>query len=162
MHPHPPPSPPSRRPRPLRRLLLTAAMLAALGGCAAQSLSLDDVAINAATDANANSAIAVDVVLVTKVGAGEALSKLPAAEWFRRKTQILRDNPDGLVVLSWELIPGQTVSQRIRREVLDGFVFAAYGSPGEHRIRLSGEGSQARITLQASDFIVDGLKKKAE
>lgn len=150
------------RPRTLRRLFLTAMLLVGVAGCAAQSLSLDDVVIDAAPDANANSAIAVDVVLVTRLGAGEALSKLPAAEWFRRKSQILRDNPDGLVVLSWELIPGQGVTQRIRREVLDGFVFAAYSSPGEHRIRLSGEGSQAQITLQASDFVVNGLKKKAE
>lgn len=136
-----------------------AAMLV-LAACATRMIDLRDVKVEAAPDANNNAAVAVDVVLLTQMGLGEQLAKLTAADWFRRRTQLLRDNPDGMQVLSWELVPGQSTAMPVGRTVLDAYVFAAYASPGDHRVRLTVEGSEARIKLQATDFVVEGLKKK--
>lgn len=133
--------------------------LLVLNGCAARTIGLEDVSIQAATDANNNGAVAVDVVLATKPGAAEQLAKLPAGDWFRRRAQLLRDNPDGLSVMSWELVPGQSVTAPVRRIALDAYVFALYSSPGEHRVRLATEDGEAKIHLQATGFVVEGLKK---
>lgn len=136
------------------------AMLLMLGGCgAARTIGLEDVTIQAAPDANGNGAVAVDVVLATRPGSAEQVAKLPAAEWFRRRAQLQRDNPDGLVVMSWELIPGQSVTAPVRPIALDAYIFALYSSPGDHRVRLATEDGEARILLQATGFVVEGLKK---
>lgn len=135
------------------------AMLLLLCGCAARTIGLEEVRIQAAPDANGNGAVAVDVVLATRPGSAEQLAKLPAAEWFRRRAQFLRDNPDGLAVMSWELVPGQSVTAPVRRSAVDAYVFALYASPGDHRTRLATEDGEARILLQATGFVVEGLKK---
>ena len=142
------------------RRIVYLGLLLALGGCAAaRSIGLEDISIQSAPDANANGAVAVDVVLVLSPGVADQVAKLPAADWFRRRTQLLRDNPDGLAVMSWELIPGQSVEAPVRRSAFDAYVFALYSSPGDHRVRLATEDGEARIKLQATGFIVDGLKK---
>lgn len=136
------------------------ALLLFLAGCAvSRSIGLEQVSITAAPDANGNAAVAVDVVLATRPGTAEQVAKLPAAEWFRRRAQLLRDNPDGLSVMSWELVPGQSVTAPVKRSAFDAYVFALYGSPGEHRVRLATEDGEAKIQLQASGFMVEGLKK---
>lgn len=124
-----------------------------------RSIGLEHVVIAAAPDANGNGAVAVDVVLAVTPGAGEQVAKLPAGEWFKRRAQLLRDNPDGLAVMSWELVPGQSVSAPVKRSAFDAYVFALYTSPGEHRQRLATEDGEARILLQARGFVVEGLKK---
>lgn len=141
----------------MRAGILLAALL--LGGCAARSIGLEEVKLQAAPDANGNGAVAVDVVLATRPGSAEQVAKLPAAEWFRRRAQLLRDNPDGLAVMSWELVPGQSVTAPVRRSALDAYVFALYASPGDHRVRLATEDGEARILLQATGFVVEGLNK---
>jgi hypothetical protein len=138
---------------------IAVAILLMLGGCAARTIGLEEVSLQAAPDANGNGAVAVDVVLATRPGSAEQVAKLPADEWFRRRAQLLRDNPDGLVVMSWELVPGQSVTAPVRRIALDAYVFALYSSPGEHRVRLATEDGEARILLQATGFVVQGLKK---
>ena len=130
-----------------------------LAGCAARTIGLEDVSIRAAPDANGNGAVAVDIVLATRPDSAEQLAKLPANEWFRRRAQLLRDNPDGLSVMSWELVPGQSVTASVPRIALDAYVFALYSSPGDHRVRLATEAGKARILLQATGFVVEGLKK---
>lgn len=146
-----------------RTARLAAALAVALAaGCASSAVTLDlgEVSVQAAPDANDGSAVAVDVVLATRPGLVEQVAKLTATEWFRRRTQILRDNPDGLRVLSWELVPGQSASRAVTGQVLDGYVFAAYGSAGDHRARLTVAGGQARILLQATDFVVEPPRKE--
>lgn len=143
----------------MRRPAILIAALMLLGGCAARTIGLEDVSIQAAPDANGNGAVAVDVVLALQPGAVEQVAKLPAADWFRRRAQLLRDNPDGLTVMSWELVPGQSVKAEVPRRAVDAYVFALYASPGEHRVRLATEDGAARIRLQATGFVVDGLKK---
>lgn len=141
------------------RGLVVLAVLLALGGCAARTIGLEEVNIQAAPDANGNGAVAVDVVLATRPGSAEQIAKLSATEWFKRRAQLRRDNPDGLAVMSWELIPGQSVSAPVRRSAVDAYVFALYSSPGEHRVRLATEDGEARIVLQATGFVVDGLRR---
>jgi type VI secretion system protein len=144
----------------MRRIAILALAALVLSGCgAARTIGLEEVSIKAAPDANGNGAVAVDVVLGTRTGSIEQVAKLPAAEWFRRRTQLLRDNPDGLAVMSWELIPGQSVTAPVRKVALDAYVFALYASPGDHRVRLATEDGEARILLQATGFVVEGLKK---
>lgn len=141
----------------MRAAILVAVLL--LGGCAARTIGLEEVRLQAAPDANGNGAVAVDVVLATRPGSAEQVAKLPAAEWFRRRAQLLRDNPDGLAVMSWELVPGQSVTAPVRRSAVDAYVFALYASPGDHRVRLATEDGEARVLLQATGFVVEGLNK---
>lgn len=141
------------------RGVVVLALLLALTGCAARTIGLEEVNILAAPDANGNGAVAVDVVLATQPGGTEQVAKLSAAEWFKRRAQLRRDNPDSLAVMSWELIPGQSVTAPVRRSAVDAYVFALYSSPGDHRVRLATEDGEARIVLQATGFVVEGLRK---
>lgn len=148
------------RSRPLAVALLAAAL--AVSGCAGsqRSLDLEEIVVEAQPDANGNSAVAVDVALALQPGVGEQLAKLTAADWFKRRAQLQRDNPDGLSVMSWELVPGQTATAKAKGHVVDAYVFAAYGSAGDHRARLTIDGRKARVLLQSSDFLVEALTKR--
>ncbi|MCR6632332.1 MAG: membrane lipoprotein lipid attachment site-containing protein [Magnetospirillum sp.] len=144
----------------MKRLLCAAVALVVLTGCGLswqRGLELEEVVIEAQPDANGNAAVAVDVALVVGPGIADQLAKLPASEWFRRRAQFQRDYPDSLAVLSWELVPGQTTVGRPERGgVTDGYLFAGYASPGDHRLRLGLEERQLRVVLQATDFVIQG------
>lgn len=147
----------------MTRLLCALAALLLLSGCGGwqRGLSLEEVAIEAQPDANNNTALPVDVALVVGPGVADQLAKMPAAEWFRRRAQLQRDFPDSLVVLSWELVPGQRALARPDRGgIIDGYLFAGYGTPGDHRARLSFEDDQVKVLLQASGFVVQGAAKE--
>ena len=148
----------ARNPYDYRRILAacTLPILLAAGGCSSgpPTLALRDVEVEARVDANGNGAVPVDVALATQPGVAEMLARLSAADWFNRKAQLQRDYPDGLVVLSWELIPGQTAQASPDVEAVAGYVFGGYPPPGEHRVRVGDGDKTIRIVLQASDFLV--------
>lgn len=123
-------------------------------GSSQRSLDVDHVVVDAMADANGNAALAVDVVMVTDPAVVETVGKLGAEEWFRRKAQIERDFPDGLTVLSWEMVPGQVAKADPGQTVTEAYVFASYATPGEHRVRLALGQEKIRIVLQARDFAV--------
>ena len=146
---------------PLARGLALVALLALTGCSAVPSFlgggkSVSRMTIISEPDANLNGATAVELVMSTSDDATAALLKLSAHDWFVHRTQLLRDYPDDIAVTSWELAPGQAVQDAPVDSpggLKDAFVFASYGTPGDHRLRLADE-SHVRLTLGETDLRV--------
>lgn len=95
--------------------------------------------VHSGTEANDRSPVAVDVVVVTDRALVEPVGKLKAAEWFARRAQLRLDHPVGLQVTSLEPVPGQRLPWRRvrwRGKAVAAFVFAAYPTPRDHRVRV--------------------------
>jgi len=149
---------------PLLSALLPALLLALLAGCSLfggpkpVKPGWDSVAFAAASDANANSALAVDVVLVKDKALLDTLAAMPAARYFASRADLLRTYPDGLLAFGVEITPGQVLSverKRFRGErAWAAFAFANYGVPGEHRVRVPLDGDACLVQLNAQEFVV--------
>lgn len=98
------------------------------------------IAFRAAENANGNSPIPLDLVLISDDAVTAPVVALNAADWFQRREQFLRDFPGKLRIMSFELVPGSTVAARpVDRSPrpVAAVVFANYQVPGAHRLRLS-------------------------
>lgn len=131
---------------------LALALSVSLAGCAVLDAASDTVfqheviQIRATPDANNTSPTAVDMVFVYDAGVISALQGLTAADWFARRRQFMLDFPDGLAVMSWEVVPNTApLIWEVPEEMLENqegddavtaFIFADYLSPGDHRARL--------------------------
>ncbi|MEA2237466.1 MAG: type secretion system protein [Thermoanaerobaculia bacterium] len=110
--------------------------------------------VTVAPDANENSAVAVDLVVVYDSKVADDLLKLPASDWFARKQQFVKDNPRKVAVHGWEWVPGQRVDDKAvsyeagaKKIVL----FANYATEGVHRRALDPQ-QPFHLTLGAIDF----------
>lgn len=114
------------------------------------------VTIVAAADANQNSPVALDLVFVQEATLLEVLRAMPAAKWFATRDDTQRSFPDGLRVLSLEVVPAQTVRltdpAQLHQPALAVFAFAAYPPPGEHRERLLPAAGGYLLQLGARGF----------
>ena len=74
-----------------------------------------NVKVDISQNANTNSPIALDVVLVYDEALLKQLIKMPSREWFEKREQITRDHikGDGLDYWAWEFVPGQNVDTQI-------------------------------------------------
>ena len=94
----------------------------------------------AADDANDNTALAVDVVLVKDKTVLDALMAMPAAKYFSTTASMQRTYPEGMHVVSLEIVPGQLLhvapSQYKNEKAWGALAFANYATPGDHRERL--------------------------
>jgi type VI secretion system protein len=169
--------------RPQLRLALAALVLAALAGCgaldsmgaAARSLvgagphpvkpEWETLVFSAAPDVNANSALAVDVVLVKDKAMLDSLSAMPASRYFAARADLQRTFPDALTVLSIEITPGQVIrldSGRYAGErAWAALAFANYANPGEHRERLQLDRNAYLLQLNAQGFVAADIKPGA-
>ena len=116
--------------------------------------------LNLVLDQNANhgSATEVDLILVYKLDLLKALSKMTAHDYFSSGEQIQRDYPEMLKVWHWELTPGQalynqTIQGSFNGPLLGAFIFARYGTPGSHRIRIGSE-ENLYVILKKDDLYV--------
>lgn len=112
--------------------------------------------------ANANSPVALDLVLVYNKKLLKELLRLSAREWFAKRNQYKRDYPngEGFDVWEWEWVPGQFVSVQVlplKAKARAGIIFADYLSPGDHRARLDPHQS-ITIALHETDFTVQSMK----
>ncbi len=108
--------------------------------------SMEWVALQANPRVNNDQPVAVDLVILHQEELIERLEKLPASDWFDRKAQFARDFPKGFTIISWELVPDQTIQARqLTDEELESdtgdravgaYVFALYSTPGDHRARV--------------------------
>jgi type VI secretion system protein len=142
----------------IRALLPPLALALLLGGCSLvpdwiNGMSISHMTIVTEAGANQNTAIAVDLVMLSDKEAAGAILKLSAREWFDRRAGFERDYPDGVKVQSWEIVPGQA----LRDADVDSpsgmkaaVIFALYDSDGPHRLRL-GDDSDVHLTLGADD-----------
>jgi type VI secretion system protein len=143
--------------------LLVSLVLALSCGAAAATRSLFggrlpfQVAI--ASDANNDSAVAVDVVVVYDAKLADELLKVRAADWFdpKQKTQFLKDHARQIKVQGWEWVPAQRVGdlsvpyEAGARKVI---VFADYLTEGDHRAAVDPQ-QRFKLVLGKFDFSVE-------
>jgi type VI secretion system protein len=148
---------------------LASAMGATLGSAVATSLLLagcstsdpriktETIAFEVAPNANADNAVAVDLVLVYETPLLASFTDLASTAWFRNRDQLKLANPTGIEVHSFEVMPGQrgprySVSGR-GEEAVGAFLFASYETPGPHRARIDGL-PDVLLRLGEKDFSV--------
>ena len=100
------------------------------------------VSVNIAKEANQDSPLAVDLVIVFDEDLLKQLANYSADNWFEKREQIQRDFPEGkrLRIWNWEWAPGQHVSVKnvpMKADAKGGLVFAQYLSEGDHRARFN-------------------------
>jgi type VI secretion system protein len=121
--------------------------------------------LRAADDANSNSAIAVDVVLVKDAAMLDSLTNMPAAKWFATRAELQRTFPEALTVYPYELVPNQTVKLNDKKwngqKAWAALVFAGYANAGEHRARLLLNNAGYVVQLNAQGFSASELKPGA-
>lgn len=128
----------------LWRSLLLAAAVVVLAACSSgpsPDVRVSTIELTVSQRANRDAPIAVDMVMVRKEELVDTILGLTAADWFAQRSQFRRDYPRDVEVISWEVVPGQTL---IRRPIDGGkdlwaaVVFANYLDPGPHRLRVDG------------------------
>jgi len=147
-------------------VLLAATMV--LTGCALiksepkpQAPGWQGVTVMAAEDANANSAVAVDIVLVRDQAVLDSLLAMPAARYFAARADLQRTYPDALTVVALEITPGQVIRLDARRfggqRAWAALAFAHYANPGEHRARLLLDNRGYVLQLNAQGMLATEL-----
>ena len=113
------------------------------------------LAVNVAADANDNRPIPVDLVFVWDKKMAAQFGELTAKDWFAKKPQLRRDDPNAkaFAVTEWEWVPGQAVPAidlavptGALRWVRAVYVFANYRTEGPHRLRVT-PGTAATLDL---------------
>lgn len=121
-------------------------------------LSWSGVTLVAQEDANLNSALAVDVVMLHDEETLGLVQNLSAAKWFATRDDLLKTFPLGLSVQSVELVPGQTLPLQnamfAKKRQVATLVFANFLTPGEHRMRVDPMRGQLLVQLNHRDFTV--------
>jgi type VI secretion system protein len=147
-------------------LLLAAAVAGLLGGCAAPSflgfkgdrVAWKQVTLAAAADANGNSPVAVDVVLISDEALQARVAELPASKWFASRADLASTYPTGLRYRSWELVPGQRLEVPVQQfdgpRVTAAYVFANYPEPGAYRVRIAQVSGTLAVQLDNNAFTV--------
>ncbi|MGI4859217.1 MAG: hypothetical protein ACRYHA_20300 [Janthinobacterium lividum] len=116
-----------------------------------------EVTLIAAADANRNSPVAVDLVLVSEPKALDRIMTLSAAQWFATRGDLLATFPGGVRRQGWEIVPGQILASRDRallsgKRIVAALVFARYDAVGEHRVRLDRHDGRLVLSFQEEDF----------
>ena len=116
--------------------------------------------VRVAPEANHNSPVAVDVLLVGDEKVLKLVMAMPASAWFQKRTDFERSNPGKIQQVSWEWVPGQDVG----RVTVSGtgtasgvVLFANYQTKGDHRALLP-HGGHISITFAAEDFVIGAPK----
>jgi predicted component of type VI protein secretion system len=120
-------------------------------------ICLNKIDISLDSNANQDSAVSVDVLVVYKEELLSTIMKMTAKDYFASSMQIKRDYPDMVDIWHWELTPGQLVrdypiTQRSDRPE-GAVIFADYFAPGDHRIRFAQQ-EHAHVRLKKYDFCV--------
>ena len=123
------------------------------------------VTITAAPDANQNSPVAIDLVFVREQALLDTLTATPSARWFTSRNDIVRSFPEGIGVLSYELVPRQSIrvpeAAFKSQKALAVLAFASYPPPGEHRERLLLNADAYLVQLGPKGFKAGEVKPAA-
>lgn len=136
-------------------VLLLLALLP-LSGCGPK-VATRSFEVVATPDANLESPVAVDLVLVRTDALLPAIASLTAREWFASREQLARDHPEALVFHSWEFVPGRIVEVDelpFGRSGVALLVFADYLSEGVHRLRVDPM-REFRLVLRHRGFEIE-------
>jgi type VI secretion system protein len=146
--------------------LLAAIVLSmALGGCgmfSGEKAHWSQVTFSSSDDANNNSPVAVDVVLVSDPALLARIAELPASKWFAGREDLARTFPKDLRYRSWEVVPGFQIDVRGDKfegpRVAGAFVFANYPDPGAHRVRIERFSGHMVVQLDSKNLTVTDSK----
>ena len=148
---------------PLQILLIPIVLLAASCGLPNRVRSMFGgqlpIQVSIAADANENSPLAVELVVVYEKKLVDKLLEKKARDWFANREQFLRDYADDVDSWKWEWIPGQEVQPL---EVTYGvgakrvILFADYLTPGEHRANIDPQ-QPFRLVLGQSELELEDL-----
>ncbi len=118
-------------------------------------IELERLTLNVVEQANDDAPIAVDFVAAKEADLFRQISGLSARQWFSEREQYRRDFRQQLSVWSLELVPGQFMEVRdfpfAGKRAAGMVVFADYGVPGAHRLRL-GEEHSVRIRFDLKEM----------
>ncbi len=100
-----------------------------------------NVRILVAENANRNSPVAMDLVLVYDNRLAGRLLGMSARQWFDQREQIYRDylRGESFDDWEWEWVPGQEVPVQklpLKARAKAAFLFINYSTPGVHRFRI--------------------------
>ncbi|WP_233809718.1 hypothetical protein [Paraburkholderia sp. HP33-1] len=125
-------------------------------------VQVDTLAISVSDQANIDTPLAIDVVLVHNPQLLEALLNLPSAKWFSQRDQWRRDHPDDFTVVSYEVVPGQQIPSAPfafgGKRGAGVVVFANYQTLGAHRVRLDTGPPKALLQLGDQDLSVQAAR----
>jgi hypothetical protein len=126
---------------------------------AKSGVSLEEVAISVEEDMNNSGALKVHVVIVYEESLAEELRKMSSRTYFRMVDQLVKDYPDKMKILEWELVAKKRLIPATKVKYpsdhmtpLAAFVFADYSSPGEHRARIPNYCEKVKIILNKEDL----------
>jgi type VI secretion system protein len=121
-------------------------------------LAWNGFSIYSTSDANLNSPVALDVVVLRDDASLNMVSSLPASKWFTSRAELAKTFPQSLTYLSLEMAPGQTLRVPVSEfgvgRVTAVMIFADYLTPGEHRIRVDQLQGELLVQLGARAFTV--------
>jgi type VI secretion system protein len=130
----------------------------------------ESFSVFATNDANLNSPVALDVVMLRDDATLNMVASLPASKWFASRGELEKTFPQGLRVKSIEIAPGQTLRIPLGDfgpindfgpgRVMAVMVFADYLTPGEHRIRVDQLQGEVLVQLGARVFTVTAQPTK--
>ncbi|EWY40918.1 hypothetical protein N825_33850 [Skermanella stibiiresistens SB22] len=116
-----------------------------------------DFRIQLIADADANDfrPVAVDLVQVSDAALLARIETLDAADWFRARGDVMAENPGKMSITSWEVVAAQRVALATLppgpERPMASLVYALYGSPGTHRVRLPA-GTPVVVHLARTSF----------
>lgn len=118
---------------------------------------LKSVTLSLDSDANQDSALAIDLLMIYKKELLDAVMKMKARDYYLSAMQLKRDYPEMLDIWHWELTPGQVVKDypitHRCTPPLGAVFFADYLTPGDHRVRF-GPQVTAHVRAKQFDFCV--------
>lgn len=117
--------------------------------------------VQVAPEANQNSPVPVELLVISSEQALEDALKLSARDWFAKREEWKRDHPKGWVAWSWEWVPGQDVAPQklsFGTGARGGLLFADYLSEGSHRLRFDPH-QGLKLVLGEKEFTVEPLAR---
>tara|TARA_A100000171_G_C2108834_1_gene133915 strand:+ start:345 stop:1013 length:669 start_codon:yes stop_codon:yes gene_type:complete len=118
---------------------------------------LKEVNISLDADANQDSALAIDLLMIYKKELLDTVMKMKARDYFVSALQLKRDYPEMVDIWHWELTPGQVVKKypvfHRPEPVIGAVFFADYLTAGDHRVRF-GTQEKAHVRAKRFDFCV--------
>lgn len=118
------------------------------------------IPVTIAPDANEDSPLAVDIIVVYDDKLIEKLLQKKARDWFAGREQFLRDYKDDVDSRKFEWIPGQVVDPIELNYGIGAkrlVVFADYITPGEHRENIDPQ-QRFRLILGQSEIELERIQ----
>jgi type VI secretion system protein len=138
-------------------VLLAAVVPVACSSLFGSGIKTRTLEIDVAPGANADNAVAVDLVFVHDTTLVASFAEMTATNWFKNRESLKLANPTGIEVRSFEVVPGQKGPDYGVRgrdtDAIGAFVFASYDTPGPHRARIDGMPA-VLLRLGEKDFTV--------